>query len=176
MGTSINHGSPNTTGWSIVAACYDDAQIPPTEVATEVWRAATSSNEVFVEQVASEHVGAILQGKAFRNARDGSPTIRNSIAREFAMRAAAITAAGNRRESPVVTYFRQLTAYFVSRDIAGHVGPAHRCRTFAEVRAFKLKLEDVVARRVARIEEREGLAVQRWSNGVSRVIEELTSR
>lgn len=174
MGTSINHASPNTTGWSIVAACYDDARIPPEEVATEVWRAATASNDVFIDQVSSDHVGAILEGVApSRHHR----LVRNSIAGELAMRAAAIQGTETRsNESAVVTYFRQLTAYFVSRDIAGHVGPSHRCQTFAEVQTFKNKLESVVAQRVSRLEGMKGKKAQSWSENVARVIEALTTR
>ena len=181
MGTSINQGSPDTTGWTVVAACYDNDAFSTEQTAMEIWRAATAQNATFVRQLKSEVVRMFVEQKVAARQSPAevgdrvAPRKENTITSELAKRSALITEArGYGHESPIAGLFRQLTDYFVARDISGHVGPEHRCKTFAEVRAFKRQLGEIVSAkvRVAEIEHR--LSTRRWSESVPILLNTLT--
>jgi hypothetical protein len=100
----------------------------------------------------------------------------NSLLGEFAKRAFLIKAAGGfQNESPASVLFRQLTDYFVSRDIPGCVGPGWRCKTVADVRQLKSELGSVVAKRVAAVEKRERLFSRPWKDAYKLVLKGLQS-
>jgi len=178
MGTSINHGSPDTTIWNVVAACYDK-DIPLEQTATVLWRAVTTQNDLLVRQLKSDMVGALVQAvlpaRQAPNSTATETSGSNSIAAELAKRSMLIKAAGGyERDSSLSGLFRQLTDYFVARDISGHVGPQHRCKTFAEVRTFKRELGNVIAARVQRAEIEHELGSRRWPESVALVLKLLT--
>lgn len=179
MGTSINQGSPNTTSWAVVAACYDN-DVPIDETVIEIWRAATIQNPVFVDQLKSDAIAVLVQQPVAPSEIDAVfarsfEKKQHSIAGELAMRAVLVQAgSGKTRESPLAVFFRQMTEYFVARDISGHVGPAHRCKTFAEVTLLKSKLSDAVAGTVQAVEIQYHLSSKPWSEALPIVLKSLT--
>jgi hypothetical protein len=177
MGTSINHASPDVTIWNVVAACYDK-NIPLEQTATVLWRAVTTQNDILVRQLKSETVAALVQQEVVQDRKlrqtVGLPK-ENTIASELVKRSVQIrTAGGYKADSSLAGVFRQLTDYFVARDISGHVGARHRCKTFVEVRTFKQQLGDVIAAKVRRAEVEYNLSSRGWSESVGIVLKFLT--
>ena len=93
---------------------------------------------------------------------------------EFAKRILTLKANGGaQQDTPIAALFRQLTDYYVSRDIAGYVGPNFRCKTVSEVRAFKQQLGDAVATKVQALERREGLSRRNWHDTYQVILKKL---
>lgn len=171
MGTSVNQRSPNTGGWRSVAACYVNENTSVDRAALEVWRAAATQDDSIFDQLGSDLVTkcatAATQDLAEQTAiveiERLSSLRENHLVGEFAKHAVLIKAAGGHpNESFSTVLFRQITNYLVSRDISGHVGSAHRCKTVDDLRAFKASIADVVANKVQTIERREQLESRDW--------------
>lgn len=181
MGTSVSHRSPDTTGWKAVAACYKFANIPPERTATEIWRAA-SRDHALTEQLASPSVAACVErglatadrAEASRSIRELSLAKENTIVGEFAKRALLVKSAGGHpNESHATVLFRQLTDYYVARDIAGYVGANYRCKTVSELRSFKKSISDLVAKKVQTIERQERLENRSWTQAYPVILRRL---
>ena len=160
MGTSVNHSSPRTTGWTAVAAGYTHKHIPPERIATEVWRAAQSEIG-FVDTLSSP-----VMFSCYNAVRD-APTMdaamgaldnairksgNNSVVVEFAKR--AVPLAFDKAVAHIswrANLFSQLTDYFVSRDAPGYVGPNGRFANVTELADFKKTLRQHVGAAVRTI-------------------------
>jgi hypothetical protein len=109
-----------------------------------------------------------------RRLQEISGSKENSIVGEFAKRAFLLKSAGaHKDESPAAVFFRQLTDYYVSRDIPGYVGPAYRCKTVAQLRALKQKISDEVAAKIGRVEGRFKLSSKRWKEVYPLILQRL---
>ncbi len=172
MGTSINSSSPDTTVWNVVAACYDK-DIPLDRTSIYLWRAITANNAPLVAQLTSDLAVSYVLGRPGHPGERGRP--HNSIAAELVRRGVQITRARGPDQSMLGSVFRQLTDYFVARDIAGHVGPTHRCKTFGEVTLFKRNLGSLIEAKVARIAQKHRLTPERWSESVHIILKSLAS-
>ncbi len=171
MGTSVSQASPKTGGWKVVAACYTDESLPVERLATEIWRAALTQDKSVFEQLGSravqECVSQANRSPDIETAMDEARRIhglkQNTLLGEFAKRALIIKASGGfKSESGTSVLFRQLTDYFVSRDIAGFVGPKYRCKTIAELKHLKDKIGDTVAKKVTLVEKSHQLSNRPW--------------
>jgi hypothetical protein len=80
---------------------------------------------------------------------------------------------GAPRDTPIAALFRQLTDYYVSRDIPGFVGANFRCKTVSELRHFKQQIADAVTAKVKAIERQEGLARTSWAEAHRIVLKKL---
>jgi hypothetical protein len=181
MGTSVNQASPKTSGWKAVSICYTH-EIPIDRTVTEIWRAASKQDNSLFEQLGSRLVSECVKASyQDLNQRSLATTIQqlnalkqNSVIGEFAKRALTIRAlAAPRQESVATILFRQLTGYFISRDIPGFVGPGYRCKTVAEVTRFKDQLANAVAAKVGQIERRENLSSKPWNEAYRIILENL---
>ena len=181
MGTSVNQASPKTSGWRAVSVCYVQ-EIPIERTVTEIWRAASKQDNSLFEQLGSRLVSECVKASSQDlNQRSLAATIQqlntlkqNSLVGEFAKRALAIRAlVGSTQESLATILFRQLTSYFISRDIPGFVGPGYRCKTTAEVTKFKDQLTKAVAAKVGQIERRENLSSKPWNEAYRIILENL---
>jgi hypothetical protein len=179
MGTSTNQPSPDSTIWAVVSACYE-SDIPLEKTATFLWRAIATQNDVFVRQLKSETVASLVRqpvptDRISTDARVSGETKHTFVA-ELANRSrcALHQTPGMQQDRSLSCLFRQLTAYFVARDISGYVGPNFRCKTFAEVTRFKNQLGDVVASRVRQLEDQRILTPLKWSHSISTVLKKLS--
>ena len=181
MGTSINQASPNTPGWKAVARCYTDAQIPINQTSAEIWRAAVTESPSLKQQLSSAVVEKCLEIASRRPSKDQALSEvkrlnqlkENSIIGELAKRAVIASSVGNFRESPAAALFRQLTDYFVSRDIPGYVGERFRCKNISDLRAFKSALARSVVEKVSRIETATSQQNPTWAQKLSAIVEGL---
>jgi hypothetical protein len=99
-----------------------------------------------------------------RRANELRTSKQNSVVGEFAKQAFLLKASGAyQSDSPVAVLFRQLTNYYVSRDIPGYVGPRYRCETIAQAREFKKNIADFVATKVNAVERQLRLSGKPWS-------------
>jgi hypothetical protein len=171
MGTSVNQRSPNTGGWRSVAACYTNENTAVDRAALEIWRAAVTQDDSIFDQLGSDLVAQcataanqkLPEQTAIAEIERLSTLKENHLVGEFAKHALLIKAAGGHPDESFSTVlFRQITNYLVSRDISGHVGSAHRCKTVEDLRVFKASIGDVVANKVQTIERREQLGSRDW--------------
>jgi hypothetical protein len=182
MGTSVSQRSPNTGGWRAVSACYTSERIPVDRAAVEIWRAASKQDNSLIEQLGSQTVAAFVDAasrrptpeSAARTIEDISRSKQNTIVGEFAKRMLMVTAnGGTPTDTPAAALFRQLTDYYVSRDIPGFVGPDFRCKTTSELRQFKKQIGDAVSAKVNAIERQQKLSASSWIKKYQVVLEKL---
>lgn len=182
MGTSVSQRSPNTGGWRAVSACYTAESIPIDRTATEIWRAAAKQDDSLAQQLGSRTVTACVdaanaratQESAAKTIEEVSLSKQNNVVGEFAKRMLMVKASGGASEdTPTAALFRQLTDYYVSRDIPGFVGEHFRCKTISELRAFKQQVCDAVATKVKAIERQERLARRSWTDAYRIVLQKL---
>ncbi|MBA2272210.1 MAG: hypothetical protein H0W20_16695 [Chthoniobacterales bacterium] len=147
----------------------------------EIWRAATKDSAL-IDQLSSPAVAACVargfavaaQPETARAVRELSLTQRNTIVGEFAKRAMLVKSAGGHpNESHATVLFRQLTDYYVARDIAGYVGANFRCKTLSELRSFKRSISDSVAKKVQTIERQERLEGRNWTEAYPVILRRL---
>jgi hypothetical protein len=181
MGTSVNQGSPKTAGWTSVSRCYTDPRVPVAQTTAEIWRAAINQGPSLTSQLNSKLVEHCLeigkskparseimaQVKSLNNLKD------NTIVGEFAKRALISTAIGGYNESVATNLFKQLTDYYVARDIPGYVGSDYRCKTVSELRDFKSQLTSSVSAKVKTLEQKAIASKQNWSQTVTTILEGL---
>jgi hypothetical protein len=182
MGTSVSHRSPPTIGWKSVSACYSSADAPLDRTATEIWRAAFKQDENLRTQLASQVVADCIQAaseslppeEVKRRVKEISATKQNSVIGEFARRAFLLKASGAyENETPTTVLFRQLTDYYISRDIPGYVGPDYRCKTVADLRELKKNVGDVVAQKVNTIQRQLRLSGKPWAEVFPAILQSL---
>jgi len=182
MGTSVSQSSPKTGGWRAVSSCYTASNASAERTATEVWRAASHQDNSVFEQLGTGAVAECLKAAQGRLNKDAAADKivqignlkQNTVVGEFAKRALMIKAAGGYEgETAASVLFRQLTDYFISRDVSGYVGPAYRCKTIAELRALKEQVGDAVARKVRAAERSENLGSKSWSEAYPVLLKKL---
>ena len=182
MGTSVNQRSPNTAGWRAVSACYSAENVPLDRTALEIWRAASKQDSSLAEQLGSSTVAACVEAAnqrptpeaAARTIEEISRLKQNTVIGEFAKRMLMVKASGGApRDTPIAALFRQLTDYYVSRDIPGFVGANFRCKTVSELRHFKQQIADAVSAKVKAIERQEGLSRTSWAEAHRIVLKKL---
>src|SRR5262249_9080568 len=154
--TSVSQASPRTTSWRSVATCYESQQLSPERAATEVWRAATSTESTIDSQVKSDGVFA-----CYELAQKGVPPQKihsalteiserhgNSMVLEFAKRATLISAHTSKpAEHWPQQFFKQLTGYLVARDASGFVGPNCKSKTVGDLMSLKAAIGQNVAQK-----------------------------
>jgi hypothetical protein len=182
MGTSVSQRSPNTGGWRAVSACYTGESIPIDRTAVEIWRAASKQDNSLIEQLGSSTVAACVDA-ANRSPTPESAAItieeisrskENTVVGEFAKRMLMVKASGGApADTPVAALFRQLTDYYVSRDIPGFVGANFRCKTISELRHFKQKIADIVSAKVQAAEREGRLSGRSWAETYRVVLHKL---
>lgn len=182
MGTSVSQRSPNTGGWRAVSACYTAETIPVDRTATEIWRAAAKQDNSLTEQLGSRTVAACVDAahrnpsleSATRTIEEVSRAKQNTVVGEFAKRMLMVKASGGApADTPAAALFRQLTDYYVSRDIPGFVGADFRCKTVSELRHFKQQIADAVSAKVKAIERQERLSTTSWTDAYRVVLQKL---
>jgi len=182
MGTSVSQRSPNTPGWRVVSACYTSDTVPVDRAVVEIWRAATKQDQSLLQQLDSATVETCVSAANQRvDSRRAAQTIgelsvskNNTVIGEFAKRMLALKSNGGAQEdTPTAALFRQLTDYYVSRDIAGYLGDNFRCKTLSELRAFKQQIGDAVAAKVKTLEIAEGLSQRNWGDAYRIILKKL---
>jgi hypothetical protein len=182
MGTSVNQRSPNTGGWRAVSACYTAENISVERTALEIWRAASKQDNSLIEQLGSSTVAACVEAAnerptpetAARTIEEISRLKQNTVVGEFAKRMLMVKASGGAPgDTPIAALFRQLTDYYVSRDVPGFIGANFRCKTISELRHFKQQIADAVSAKVKAIDRQEGLSRRSWAEAHRVVLQRL---
>jgi hypothetical protein len=182
MGTSVSHRSPPTIGWKSISACYSSPDAPLDRTATEIWRAAFQQDESLRTQLGSQVVADCIKAaseslpreEVKQRVKEISATKQNSVVGEFAKRAFLLKAGGAfEGETPTAVLFRQLTDYYISRDIPGYVGPSYRCKTVAELRELKKSIGDVVAQKVNTAQRQLSLSGKPWAEVFPVILQRL---
>lgn len=185
MGTSVSQRSPNTGGWRAVAACYATEHISVERTVTEIWRAAFKQDSSLSEQLGSAPVAACIEAarrslpseEAGRTIEQINRAKQNNVVGEFAKRMLMLKANGGAKdETPTAVLFRQLTDYYVSRDIPGYLGEKFRCKDISQLRAFKERLAEIVAAKVQAVERREQLLEKPWHESYRIILQRLQER
>src|SRR6266478_7308056 len=180
MGTSVSQASPRTTGWRVVAAGYQTEHLPPTRIATEIWRAATGPGNNLGEQLEAPGVF-----HCYRVAQDFSGTPQrafealarigrlkdNTIALEFAKRATLIACQkeGGAQQWASL-FFKEITNYLVARDASGYVGQVFRSKDVGELSNLKAEISSHVEKRVQDLGISAESAAE-WQRKIKRAIE-----
>ncbi len=158
MGTSVSHGSPRTSNWKPVLACYTNDYFSNERVINEVWRASEKETTPISSMMKSDAIfecyNAINNSKNYREALQKFNDIilstkQNTIVAEFAKR---VIPTAFQAEKPSQqwknSFFTELTNYVVSRDASGFVGKNFRNKSVTELIAFKKtigkKVNDIV--------------------------------
>ncbi len=182
MGTSVSQRSPNTPGWRVVSACYSSDTVPVDRAIVEIWRAAAKQDQSLLQQLGSSTVETCVNAAnrrvdaelAARTVHELSASKQNTVIGEFAKRMLALKSNGGAQgDTPTAALFRQLTDYYVSRNIAGYVGGNFRCKTLSELRAFKQELGDAAAAKVKRLEQAERLSQRDWGDAYRMILKKL---
>lgn len=147
MGTSVSHGSPRTSNWKPVLACYSNDKIPKERVINEVWRAsekeATPISSMMKSDSIYECYNAVSNSEGYREALQKFNDIivntkQNSIVAEFAKRVIPLAFQSDKpSEHWKNSFFKELTNYVVSRDASGFVGENFRNKSVTDLIAFK---------------------------------------
>ena len=158
MGTSVSHGSPRTSNWKPVLACYANDNFSKERVINEVWRASekeiTPISSMMKSDAIFECYNAINNSNNYREALQKFNDIilstkQNTIVAEFAKR---VIPTAFQFEKPSQqwknSFFTELTNYVVSRDASGFVGENFRNKSVTDLIAFKKsiskKVNDIV--------------------------------
>jgi len=147
MGTSISHGSPRTSNWKPVLACYSSDNIPRERVINEIWRAfekeATPISSMMKSDSIYECYNSVNTSKNYRDALQKFNEIivktkQNTIVAEFAKRVIPLAFQSDKpSEHWKSSFFKELTNYVVSRDASGFVGEKFRNKSVTDLIAFK---------------------------------------
>ena len=158
MGTSISHGSPRTSNWKPVLACYINHSFSKERVINEVWRASekeeTPISSMMKSKAIFECYNAVSNSVNYQEAlQKFNDTIlstkQNTIVAELAKR---VIPTAFQSEKPSQqwknSFFTELTNYVVSRDASGFVGKNFRNKSVTDLIAFKKsiskKVNDIV--------------------------------
>lgn len=147
MGTSVSHGSPRTSNWKPVLACYANENISKERVINEVWRAsekeATPISSLMKSETIFECYNAVNNSENYREALQKFSDIiinskQNTIVAEFAKRVIPTAFQSDTpSEQWKSSFFTELTNYVVSRDASGFVGEKFRNKSVTDLIAFK---------------------------------------
>jgi len=182
MGTSVNHPSPRTTGWTAVAAGYAHKEIPAARVATEIWRAARGEDGFSGALESSLLFKCYKAVQSATTAESAINSIRstvlkdqnNTIVAELAVRAVpvAFSQPGTAHLSWRKHLFSQITDYFASRDASGYVG-AGRFANVTELANFKKKVRQHVVNAVGTLAN-DPKTAKEWVSFVRQAVSKVT--
>lgn len=154
MGTSVSHGSPRTSNWKPVLACYTNDSFSKERVINEVWRASENEGTPISSLMKSDTIfecyNAVSNSQNYREALQKFNDIilstkQNTIVAEFAKR---VIPTAYQSEKPSQqwknSFFAELTNYVVSRDASGFVGENFRNKSVTDLIAFKKSLSKKV--------------------------------
>jgi len=182
MGTSISHGSPRTTNWKPVLACYIDDKFPKERIISEVWRASEKEATPISEMMKSDTIfrcyNAVIDSENYRDALQKFNDIvletkQNSIVAEFAKRVIPLAFQSNKpAEQWRISFFSEFTNYVVSRDVSGFVGNGLRNQSVTDLIEFKKsisnKVNQIVSANKAKIKNKRD-----WNNFIDTSILKL---
>jgi len=186
MGTSISQSSPRkSSNWKRVLVCYEDNKLPDSRVVNEIWRAAETTEKgqlpISVEMKSANIYAcyqAVSEASTFQEAiqsfnRTLAENKSNSILAEFARRVIPASFQSDNPPSHWTTnFFKEVTAYIVSRDASGYVGDSYRNKSVQELIAFK----QVIAQRIDQTVgsgANEARSVNEWERLVDQTIAKL---
>jgi len=184
MGTSISHGSPRTSNWKPVLACYTNDSFSKERVINEVWRASEKEEIPISSMMKSDAIyecyNAVGNSQNYREALQKFNDIilntkQNTIVAEFAKR---VIPTAFQSEKPSQqwknSFFTELTNYVVSRDASGFVGENFRNKSVTDLIAFKKsigeKVNDIVRTDKTKIKNKND-----WNAFVDSSIKKLKS-
>ncbi|MEO8665938.1 MAG: hypothetical protein ABI462_10610 [Ignavibacteria bacterium] len=184
MGTSVSQGSPKTSNWKPVFACYENDKFSKERVINEIWRAsekeATPISVMMKTDAIYECYNAISNSQNYREALQKFNDVilntkQNSIVAEFARRVIPIAF---QSEKPIQqwknSFFTELTNYVVSRDTSGFVGENYRIKSVTDLIAFKrsiaTKVNEIIGANKVVIRSKSD-----WSNFIDSSITKLKS-
>lgn len=158
MGTSVSHGSPRTSNWKPVLACYTNENFSKERVINEVWRASEKEVTPISSMMKSDSIydcfNAVNNSQNYREALQKFNDIilnskQNTIVAEFAKRIIPTAfQSDNPSQQWKNSFFAELTNYVVSRDASGFVGENYRNKSVTDLIAFKKsigkKVNDIV--------------------------------
>lgn len=154
MGTSVSHGSPRTSNWKPVLACYANDNFSKERVINEVWRAsekeATPISSLMKSETIFECYNAVNNSENYREALQKFNDIivnskQNTIVAEFAKRVIPTAFQSDKpTEQWKNSFFTELTNYVVSRDASGFVGENFRNKSVTDLIAFKKSISKKV--------------------------------
>lgn len=158
MGTSVSHGSPRTSNWKPVLACYINDNFSKERVINEVWRASEKEETPISSMMKSDAIfecyNAIGNSKNYREALQKFNDIilstkQNTIVAEFAKRVIPIAFQSEKPSQQWKnSFFTELTNYVISRDASGFVGENFRNKSVTELINFKKsigkKVNDII--------------------------------
>ncbi len=184
MGTSVSHGSPRTSNWKPLLACYTSDTIPHERIINEVWRASENEEKSISTMIKSEAIfqcyDAVSNSQNYREALEKFndsilKSKENSIVAEFAKRVIPLAF---QSDSPPDqwknSFFSELTNYIVSRDASGFVGDKFRNKSVNDLIEFKkiiqTKVNDIVGSSKSKISNQN-----EWNSFVDTSISKLKS-
>lgn len=184
MGTSVSHGSPRTSNWKPVLACYTSDKIPHERTISEVWRASENEKQSISSMIKSEAIfkcyDVVGKSKNYKEALEKfNATIlqskQNSIVAEFAKRVIPLAFQSKLpQEQWKSSFFSELTNYVVSRDTSGFVGDKFRNKSVSDLIEFKRNINQKVAAIVS--SEKMKISSQHdWNSFVDKSISKLKS-
>lgn len=154
MGTSVSHGSPRTSNWKPVLACYSNDNFSKERVINEVWRASEKEaipiSSLMKSETIFECFNAVSKSENYREALQKFNDIilnskQNTIVAEFAKR---VIPSAFQSDKPTEqwknSFFTELTNYVVSRDASGFVGEKFRNKSVTDLIAFKKSISKKV--------------------------------
>ena len=154
MGTSVSQGSPRTSNWKPVLACYTNDKFSRERIINEVWRASEKEaipiSSMMKSDVIFECYNVISNSKNYREALQKFNDIilnskQNTIVAELAKR---VIPTAFQSEKPSQqwkkSFFTELTNYVVSRDASGFVGEKNRNKSVTDLIAFKKSISQKV--------------------------------
>jgi hypothetical protein len=133
MGTSKSFGSPKTLPWDVVKAAYCDSAQTPTRLAQLIWRAAHKDDSIIIHDLLAG--GAVISClEATKNARTNIEAVETAskyiserkqagLLAELSKRAIVQSFSERDRVRNFIScLFREVTNYYVSRDISPLLG------------------------------------------------------
>ncbi len=159
MGTSVSHGSPRTTNWKPVLACYANDKFSEKRMINEVWRASeneeTPISSIMKSNTIFECYNAVKNSENYREALKKFNDLvlsskQNSIVAELAKRVIPVAFQSVKpAEQWKNSFFSELTNYIVSRDASGFVGGNNRNKSVTDLIGFKksiaFKVKEIVS-------------------------------
>ena len=154
MGTSVSHGSPRTSNWKPVLACYANDNFSKERVINEVWRASEKETTPISSLMKSETIfecyNVVSNSLNYREALQKFNDIilsskQNTIIAEFAKR---VIPTAFQSDKPTQqwksSFFTELTNYVVSRDASGFVGDKFKNKSVTDLIDFKKSISKKV--------------------------------
>jgi hypothetical protein len=154
MGTSISQGSPKTSNWKPVLACYSNDNFSNERIINEVWRASENEKIPFSSMMKSDIIfeclnivnSSINYNEAIQKFDSAVLNSKqNTIVAEFAKRIIPKSFLSDKpAEQWKNNFFVELTNYVVSRDASGFVGKNKRNESVNDLITFKKYISNKV--------------------------------